>query len=643
MIVVERLNAGDVEAGVDAKQPRFSDAQLREFSEYIYHEVEDAITQRNQQESTWIQSLRDYEARPTQAVVNVPIEDAPNIVVPLCAIAAESIYSISVDLIFGTTPTLTIRSQDATTQKALQALVNKLSASPDVNFRAAVEHGILDDVMLGTAVFYVPWVEATKKTDINRVKYFGPRIYAVPPEDILTRGGSVDSIELLPWIGYRTYPTEHELLIKAKKLNLNLDGVVPVGSIDNVRTTREQMARASQSGVRMQKVYENYDLYGTYDIDEDGEAEDFLVFYDRTSHKLMRIQFNPYERRPFEKMCYQIRAHQFNGMGVPEMLRYLQDEISKIHNNRTLNMMLANNRMWVSKTGTFPTGHVRVWPNRNIEVSDTADVKELKLSDVYTSEPMAEAADMQLAERRVGSELPMPKPSQLMSSRTPATTTMSMLQQINRRFTPAFDQMRRAASGAMKQCLYRIQEQLLANNTDVQRWIVQLVGQQFGAAAIAVLADPRFDDEVTVELTASSVTVNRDVDKQEWLQLVDRLSIYYEKILQLASIALNPQTPPEVAMVAKQIAEKSAEVVDRVLRTFDSIRDPEQLIVRIDQEIDDSLEQKLQQEALMKLTGIMQMMSGGGQPGQPNGAMQPETEGGGEDVGETESEEPPIQ
>jgi len=128
-------------------------------------------------------------------------------------------------------------------------------------------------------------------------------------------------------------------------------------------------------------------------------------------------------------------------------------------------------------------------------------------------------------------------------------------------------------------------------------------------------------------LTASSVTVNREVEKNEMLQLVDRLSIYYEKILQLAAVATNPMTPPPVAMVARQIAEKSAEVLDRVLRTFDSVRDPQDLIVHIEQQIDQALPGQQVQQALPMLQALL----GGGaqQPGAPGaqnggGAVPPE-------------------
>ena len=114
--------------------------------------------------------------------------------------------------------------------------------------------------------------------------------------------------------------------------------------------------------------------------------------------------------------------------------------------------------------------------------------------------------------------------------------------------------------------------------------------------------------------------------------LVDRLSIYYEKILQLATIATSPQTPPPVANVARMIAEKSAEVVDRVLRTFDSVRNPNDLIVHIENEIDKGM----QTNQIMQMIPVLGAMMNGGDPN----AAGTDAENEGEDASETPGSEP---
>jgi hypothetical protein len=60
------------------------------------------------------------------------------------------------------------------------------------------------------------------------------------------------------------------------------------------------------------------------------------------------------------------------------------------------------------------------------------------------------------------------------------------------------------------------------------------------------------------------------------------MSTYYKATLEMAVVASNPQAPPAVKDVAEQIIRASNEVMDRTLRAFDQIRDPETFLVDMD-------------------------------------------------------------
>ena len=72
--------------------------QKRELESFLAIRVEDALAQKKPQEAEWQQALRDYEAIPKKLKKDFPIEDPPNIVVPLGAIACDSLYAQSVIL-----------------------------------------------------------------------------------------------------------------------------------------------------------------------------------------------------------------------------------------------------------------------------------------------------------------------------------------------------------------------------------------------------------------------------------------------------------------------------------------------------------------------------------------------------------------
>jgi hypothetical protein len=178
------------------------------------------------------------------------------------------------------------------------------------------------------------------------------------------------------------------------------------------------------------------------------------------------------------------------------------------------------------------------------------------------------------------------------------------MQQANRRFTPAFDAMRLATADAVIQCLYRYREQLKAGNKEAQDNILRVLGAQDGQHVVDLLMEDHFEDEVGVELTASSVSVNKEADRQNALALMGILGQYYDKTLQLLQIGSQQGVSEEVRSAAVKIARATGELVDRTLRTFDTIRDPQTFVLNVEQEIDAI--PGLEPDAVQALAGLVE-------------------------------------
>jgi len=587
-------------------------------------EIEDAISARSAQEAIWRENLRLYEGVPRNPVRNVPVENAPNIEVTLGAIATDAIYAMALDLIFSIAPVLSVRAiqgDRTSSAKALQRFVNWGIAN-EWALRAEADHMILDDVQLGTGVFYTPFVEHRKKTKVAKVTSRGPRIFSIAPEDFIVPGGAKGNLQTERWIAMRWWLTAGELEERAKAKGWDTEGVVPVGAIGWTRSQRERLGRTTTGHTQISELYEIYEVYGYYDIDGDDVQEDLLWAWDRGSRRLLAVNYNPYDYRPFDAARYQIRSHLFYGLSVMDMIRPYQEEMSEIHNFSTLNMLLANARMWKAKEGAVPET-MKVWPGKVVFMQNPDDLQPEPMADIYPSATIAQQMVTSLAERRVGiNELSMPRPSAIMGSRTPGITALSMLQQTNRRFTPAFEGIRIAIAGAVRQCLYRYQERLLGHDTKLADHVRKVLGTDDGNLVLELLMDPEFDEAIAVELTAASVSVNREADRQNALLLVNVLAQYYQRTLELVSIASNPQTPEEVRSVARKIAASAGEIIDRTIRTFDQIRDPELFIVKIDEELDQIGE--LSQEGMLGLSNIFNQIAmsagrGGLEPSEVNG------------------------
>jgi len=308
-------------------------------------------------------------------------------------------------------------------------------------------------------------------------------------------------------------------------------------------------------------------------------------------------------------MVYQRRPHTPFGLGVLQMLAPFQEELSQVHNYQTLNALLANCRVWKGKEGRVPE-HVKIWPGRVIELMDPDnDLKAEVMADTYTSLPQIQMIIMQLAERRVGANelAPQPRPS-MFGSRMPGITAMSMMQQVNKRFTPAFDGAKHALARSLMQCMFRYQEKILAADLRTIEHIYDVIGPEDGSRVVGILSSPKFDENIEVEMTAASASVNREADRQNAMMLVQMLAGYYQRTLELVAISADPNTPPEVRSVALKIAEAAGEVIDRTIRTFDQVRDPALFII----EIEDEIEQTMQNAPQQGLGQLLQMFAQGG-------------------------------
>lgn len=587
-----------------------------ELNRWLNQEITNALSSRKPLEKVWRDCLRQYEGVPKHAVRNYPIENSPNTEVTVGAIAADSVYAQAMDLKWlQTSPLITTRpvgndEESAKNSAAMQRWVNWVLLH-EAGAREADDLATLDNVQLGTGVFYIPWVRNIKKTRTAHITSQHPKMLAIPPEDCIVQGGVHGDVEELELIGLRFWMTEAEVFERGKRNHWNLGGQEPAGPDDWVRVRREILEKHQKSIKSAGSLYDIYDIYCYFDIDGCGEREDLLITYSHSGDSILHIAYNPFDYRPIVPFRYQTRPHVFWGLGVLEMIGPYQDVLTDIHNETMANMILANERHWVGRDGVIP-GNMRLRRGKiTLVPNPKEDLIPLQMADVYPSSFNAQMHIMSLAEKRVGvNEMSQPQGGS-MGSRTPGITALTMMQQVNKRFTPAFDGMRQGLGMAAKQCMYRYQEKILAGDNDVKAHIVQVMGEEDGMRIIEVLNNPSFDESMTMELTASNPSTNREADRQNAVMLTNVLERYYSQAMQLVMLAANPQTPEPVRAVATKIADKAEIMIERVMRTFDQVRDPGTFVLSVDEEIE-ALQEQMPQLAMQQMA---QMMAAGGQGG----------------------------
>lgn len=558
-------------------------------------------------EKGWMDDLRQYAGVPMTPSRNTPIEEAPNIEITLGAIAVEGIYANLIELFFQSGQFVTVlpRKNYEDYADAVQDYVD-WGCRESFNVEDATNTATFDCIRLGTMDFYIPYVEKVKVTDVYKVIDRGPKIIPVAIEDFHLPEGSRGNVQEDRWCEMDLWLSLSDVRLRAKRNDWDLGdeecNIKPAPNISQVRQKRLDIAGEQSDEGSSGKLYNICYRCQQFDIDDDGIDEELEVIWDKTSGSILSIRYPKYDVRPFEHAVYQIQPHVATGLGVQRMCGPYEDEVSVIHNERVLNMRLANARIWKAKQ-TIKSFLDRLWPGKVIGVSDMNDFEGEKMADVYPSSAQSEMMTVAFAERRTGVS-DMQAASSRLGTRTPATSAMSYMQAANRRFTPAFRNMRTCVAAAIRQCLYRTQERILAKDKDAIKDVMAILGPEKGAKFIELMKKvDDLVDAVDIQVTAASVSINREADRQNMVMLAQLYEKYAQSRIQLTQLADNAPTPDQKAL-AEALIIATVRLMRKIIRSFETISDVDAYLAEVKgvEEMTGQLPPQVQQ-GLLGLTG----------------------------------------
>ena len=577
-----------------------TEKRKQDLATWLSTEIDLALASRQGLEDGWRQNIRLYESIPELKQRNIPYIMASNRVLPLSAIAVDAIYAQIITNVSQVKPFVIARATQGKYEEHALAVQKRVELGASTwGFYSALCDLAKDACKLGTGMTYTRWYETRIKTQRSRVSFRGPRIISIPIENVLVPGGSYGDIDNLDWISLIYYMTRAQLQEKANLSgwDVNADDVGSA-TTNTVRRAREYYTRQYGDISRQDELCDIHECYCYFDIDGDGEREELLVIYDHNMRRILWLDYAPYDHRPHVVSRFNNQEYLFYGQSVIDMVKELNKIASDTVNHWIDNAFLANCRMFATPHGTLDSEHtIMAWAGRNIPMADPTKLKEIRLSDEYVSMPQILAMVMGLAERRTGiNDLTTPRPSQVLGSRTPGITALSLLQQVSNRQTPAFDNIRNGAVGSLKQCIYREQERILSGDQDTMRYLTKLLGEKDANLYIQILNDTEFDDACTVEMSASSSSQNKQADQQALLMFAQVFSKYVMDMAQAAGVVSNPQTPPLLKDIIVKGSEGYSKLIERVMLTFDQVRDPENFILSLLDSVQETQPQQQQYE-----------------------------------------------
>ena len=515
--------------------------------------------------------------------------NASNRVAPLAQIASDAIFATVFSVTTEASPIITVKAANDRWQdhgKAIQLRIDhEINAEGEAtvgglhwNFLPALYHGGKDCVKLGTAVWHIPWIEHVVKSKFARIESSGSRIEPIPLENFLAPGGASYDLHNLPWVAIRYEYTDQALAEEAKRQKWDISSVHSAGGISPQHEERERFSRQYSNATRT-NVNDIYKVMCCYDIDNDDETEDLLVWYNHTGSTILAMDWYPYDHRNIVMAHFDIEEYMLYGRGVPTIIAGATNIATEALNSAIDNALLSNARGYKGPVGAIEGNSVLVFPGFYLASNDPDKIGELKLSDINPSILELLQVAIGFAERATGiNDLSTARPSQV-PGRTPATTTMNMLAQVSQRHTPFFASFRAAGACMVRECLYREQERLLRGDSKLPRYLDKILGLENSRLYQDALMDDDFDNAFSIELTVTSAQINKEVERQQAVILEQMHRQYIEGIVQATMLAVNPQTPPALRSVIEKAILAGNELHEMVLRTFSDVDNPAKFLI----------------------------------------------------------------
>jgi len=547
--------------------------------QYLSSELEEALYA-HELKLEWInESNRLYMGDPVTTRKTFPWDGAANLVVPLVGITVDSIVARIINTIFAVQPFWSAQALIKDLEPVVHPLQDFMEWSRvnELDMYMQIRSWIVEVVKHGWAYLKIYWESFTQRAFViqggaARPKdkiVRRPQVKHILLADIICQAGIEDELNQAEWMAHRIRLTDGQLRWrKHDRVYQEVDKILAhkaeMTPMEEKVLENELEKEAPRPRDKLNTLYE---IYGDLPLGGSDLPVPVMITYHHETKTVARCVYNPdvMGERPFKKGKFIDREGKRDGIGISRQLALLQEEISTLHNQQVDNATLANTRFFIGRRGVVRNG-TKVWPGRFLTVPDPArDIITLPMADVYPSMRQLETSCLAYSERRSGvADYQLGRESNVMGNRATATGTLALIQEGNRRFDLNVRDVR--------DCLGAVGKKLLLLNAQFRpSGMAYFVKGQDGELIEQVLnlPDEFLADGIGMELTASTATINREIEKQGLMAMMGTLTQYYQQLIQISGIAMNPQTPPPVQQMAVQMADGARYLMSMIVQTYE--------------------------------------------------------------------------
>lgn len=558
---------------------RLTEADRKWLPSYLEQELNEALTA-HEEKLEWIdESNRLYLGDPLTKRKTFPWDGAANLVVPLVGITVDSIVARIINTIFAVQPLWSARALIKDLEPVTTPIQDFIewSRENELDMYAQTRSWIIEVVKHGWGYLKIYWNSYTQRTfriasgaarPVDAIVR-RPSIEHVLLADIICQAGIEDELGQAEWLAHRIRLTDGQL--RWRKHDRVYEEVDTIVKHKAQMTPMEEKVIANETELEVTRPREKlntlYEMYADLPVGGSDLPVPVMITFHLETRTVARCVYNPdiTGARPFKKGTFIVREGKRDGLGISRQLALIQEEISTLHNQQVDNATLANTRFFIGRRGVVRNG-TQVWPGRFLTVPDPQrDVITLPMADVYPSMRQLETSCLAYAERRSGvADYQLGRESNVMGNRATATGTLALIQEGNRRFDLNVRDIRETLGQVGKRIL-------LLNAQFRPKGMAYFVQGQDGELVEKVLdlPDEFIADGIGMELTASTATINREIQKQGLMALMGSLTQYYQQLVQISGIAMSPQTPPPVQKMALQMCDGARYLMEMIVQSYE--------------------------------------------------------------------------
>jgi hypothetical protein len=574
--------------------------------------VEDELSNHYGERGNHIEDLmrwqKDYWAKPQSEKATYPYQGAATIIIPLSAIAIETIHARNMTTRFGFPQLVSataLASEWEGAERTVERFVDR-ELTTVMKIRKPMGDCYLEAEKFGTMIGKSGY-ERTVKSAVRLVgdveEAFdvtvkdGATFDAVADARFLMPNSASDP-QTAPWCGEEHTATPYEILM------LERGGLFRPGTIEDDTfadkteplETRKGIAAwvhrgqlgalGVEGGAKFDANQNRLDnttpvwpssidwveIWLAFDIDQSGVPKEIVLHYHRPSKTIMSLRYNWHSdlRRPYRTNVYFPVEHRWRGIGICKMNEQFQKEITTQHRQRIDNATIANTKMLkISKLSGYGPREP-IFPGKQWFLDSMDQLDVVSLGEINSSAFANEQASVLYSQQRTGvNETTLGMPQQ----GTPGTATsdLARIQEGNRKFDFSYQNFTEFSNEVIMDIVANIHQ---FGPRHVEYFDKTDGGQMVRKFFDMPVGDIR--DGLLIQLRTTAQHQNKILERQNWIQLAPLMQQYYLALLQLAQPMGNPQL---MEVITKKGLWAATEAMRQILEAYD-VRNVDRIVVK---------------------------------------------------------------